>query len=121
MTSRRSPSPWRAGLLSAAAVGLCVHVSGCASSLRDSEQTPAKQAPDEDQLIVERPLAGPLEASEGEVLRSEAFPGLWLDCRAFLEGDVAGVLTRLQEGTRSPEHGAFLADLQRRRRPEGTG
>jgi Uma2 family endonuclease len=38
--------------------------------------------------------------SEG-LLKSSAFPGLWLDAEAMIEGDLARVLSRLQDGMRS--------------------
>lgn len=47
-------------------------------------------------------------------LRSEVFPGLWLDPAALLRGDLGGVLARLNEGLASPEHAAFVAELRRR-------
>lgn len=43
------------------------------------------------------------------VLKSHVFPGLWLDTPAMLAGDLATVLTRLQEGLASPEAAAFRA------------
>ena len=46
------------------------------------------------------------------VLKSEVFPGLWLDAPALLSGDLAAVLVRLQEGIDSPEHGTFVAALK---------
>jgi hypothetical protein len=46
------------------------------------------------------------------VLRSEVFPGLWLDPAALARGDLAGVLGVLQQGLASPEHAAFVAHLQ---------
>jgi Uma2 family endonuclease len=45
------------------------------------------------------------------VLRSEAFPGLWLVAEALLSGDLARVLAVVQQGTASPEHAAFVARL----------
>lgn len=48
----------------------------------------------------------------GGVLKSEVFPGLWLVAPALLNGDLAAVLARLQEGIASPEHGAFIAALK---------
>jgi Uma2 family endonuclease len=45
------------------------------------------------------------------VVRSEVFPGLWLDVPALLRGDVAGVLRRLEEGVASQEHAAFVERL----------
>jgi hypothetical protein len=45
------------------------------------------------------------------LLRSEVFPGLWLDVTALLAGDLARVLAVVQRGTASPEHAAFVARL----------
>jgi Uma2 family endonuclease len=45
------------------------------------------------------------------ILRSEVFPGLWLDVVALLRGDLAAVLAVLQRGLASPEHAAFLQTL----------
>jgi hypothetical protein len=50
------------------------------------------------------------------LLRSRVFPGLWLDSKALLKGDMQKVLTRLQEGLSSPEHKRFVAKLARRKR-----
>ena len=47
--------------------------------------------------------------------RSRVFPGLWLDGAALLAGDMARVLAKLDDGLRSPEHQAFVANLARRR------
>jgi Uma2 family endonuclease len=47
-------------------------------------------------------------------LRSEVFPGLWLDAEALLRWDMAQVLRVLGQGLTSTEHGAFVAELQRR-------
>ncbi len=47
----------------------------------------------------------------GGLLRSEVFPGLWLDVPALLAGDLARVLAVVQQGTASPEHAAFVARL----------
>jgi hypothetical protein len=46
-------------------------------------------------------------------LRSEQFPGLWLDVPALLAGDMAKVLATLQQGIASPEHAAFVAKLRK--------
>src|SRR5262245_28852956 len=48
------------------------------------------------------------------VLRSYAFPGLWLDRAALLDGNMARVLTVLQQGLQSAEHAAFVAQLVKR-------
>ena len=44
---------------------------------------------------------------------SSVFPGLWLNVVALLGGDLQRVLADLQLGVSSPEHAAFVADLQR--------
>jgi Uma2 family endonuclease len=46
------------------------------------------------------------------ILRSEVFPGLWLDPSAMIRSDLARVLEVLQQGLASPEHTAFVAKLQ---------
>lgn len=48
--------------------------------------------------------------------RSRVFPGLWLDGKALLRGDLQHVLDRLNEGLRSPEHEQFVTALAARRR-----
>ena len=51
-----------------------------------------------------------LEPSDG-VLVSKTFPGLRLDAEALLRGDMAHVLSVLQEGVGTKEHEAFVAGL----------
>jgi Uma2 family endonuclease len=51
-----------------------------------------------------------LPGSEG-IIRSEIFPGLWLDPGAFLRRDHKRVLSVLRRGLASPEHTAFVAKL----------
>ncbi|MCP4362176.1 MAG: Uma2 family endonuclease [Chloroflexi bacterium] len=53
-----------------------------------------------------------LQSDEKGVLQSEIFPGLWLDVKALLAGDLSAVLTTLQTGLKSPEHMAFVETLQ---------
>jgi Uma2 family endonuclease len=42
------------------------------------------------------------------ILRSEVFPGLWLDAAALIRGDLSAVVAALQQGIASPEHATFL-------------
>lgn len=49
-------------------------------------------------------------AADG-ILRSEVFPGLWLDPTALAAFDLTRVLQVLQSGLASPEHSAFVARL----------
>ena len=50
------------------------------------------------------------------IWRSRIFPGLWLDGKALLEGNMRQVLVKLQEGLDSREHQAFVEKLARARR-----
>ena len=45
------------------------------------------------------------------ILRSEVFPGLWLDAAALLQRDAARVRSALQQGLATPEHAAFVCRL----------
>lgn len=53
----------------------------------------------------------PLPLVQG-VYRGEVLPGLWLDHDAMLNQDLAQVLATLQQGVATPEHAAFVAQLQ---------
>jgi hypothetical protein len=44
--------------------------------------------------------------------QSEVFPGLWLDPAALVRGDLAHVMTVLQQGLASPEHAGFAGRLR---------
>jgi Uma2 family endonuclease len=52
-----------------------------------------------------------LPAGADGILRSEVFPGLWLDAAALLRQDVPRVLAVLQQGLASQEHADFVARL----------
>ncbi len=64
-----------------------------------------------DWFSLEEGVYRPLPADEAGVLRSRAFPGLWLDTEAFWAGDLAQMLAVLQRGLESEEHAAFVARL----------
>jgi Uma2 family endonuclease len=53
-----------------------------------------------------------LTPDQAGVLRSEVFPGLWLQPMALWPGDLAAMLATLQQGLASPEHTALVAQLQ---------
>ena len=53
-----------------------------------------------------------LSPGDDGILRSEVFPGLWLDPAAMMALDAARVLTVLQLGIASPEHAAFVERLR---------
>jgi hypothetical protein len=50
----------------------------------------------------------PLIPDAAGILRSEVFPGLWLDTAALIEGDMPRVFAVVQQGLASPEHEAFI-------------
>ena len=47
------------------------------------------------------------------IYQSEVFPGLWLDPAALVGDDLPTVLTVLQQGIATPEHAAYVAELQK--------
>jgi len=53
-----------------------------------------------------------LAPGEDGVLRSEAFPGLWLHSDAFWAGDLAAILDTLRQGVESPTWAEFSARLK---------
>ncbi|MEB3215900.1 MAG: Uma2 family endonuclease [Nostocales cyanobacterium 94392] len=53
-----------------------------------------------------------LEADKFGIIRSEVFPGLWLAVNALREGNLAEVLTVLQQGLQTDEHQKFVEKLQ---------
>ena len=60
-----------------------------------------------------------LEPDDQGVLRSEVFPGLWLDAPALIGGDLSAVFERLQEGLAGEEHAAFVKRLEEAGRRTG--
>jgi len=57
-----------------------------------------------------------LQPDQNGILRSEVFPGLWLPVDGLWAGDLAALLSVLQQGVASPEHAAFVAGLQQQMR-----
>ncbi|MBM4076811.1 MAG: Uma2 family endonuclease, partial [Planctomycetes bacterium] len=57
----------------------------------------------------------PLRPTADGILRSEVFPGLWLDSVAMLEGNLNKVIDVLNVGLATAEHATFAAELQARR------
>ncbi|MGA2500426.1 MAG: hypothetical protein ABSH20_22000 [Tepidisphaeraceae bacterium] len=47
------------------------------------------------------------------LLKSELFPGLWLDVPALLRGDLPGLLAAVDRGAASAGHGAFVRRLRK--------
>lgn len=57
----------------------------------------------------------PIACDEGGIVKSEVFPGLWLDRAAILRRDLPRVFAVLQEGIASPEHATFVQAIQETR------
>ncbi|HQU44747.1 MAG TPA: Uma2 family endonuclease [Pirellulales bacterium] len=57
-----------------------------------------------------------IAADPSGIVKSTVFPGLWLDRAALLRGDLTAVFAALRQGTDSPDHANFVAELQARRR-----
>lgn len=53
-----------------------------------------------------------IEPGGDGLCRSRVFPGLWLDREAMVQGNLAQVLARLNQGLQSTEHQAFVEKLQ---------
>ncbi len=66
-----------------------------------------------DWFVLRRGQYEQLERGSDGLLRSEQFPGLWLDPDALVRFDLARVLQVVQQGIASPEHADFVARLQR--------
>jgi Uma2 family endonuclease len=56
----------------------------------------------------------PLPPGPDGILRSEVFPGLWLNPAAMIGGDMAAAVAVLRRGLASPEHAAFVDRLKPR-------
>lgn len=54
----------------------------------------------------------PLVADEQGIIQSQTFPGLWLAVSALLTGNMALMLSTLQDGLNSPEHQDFKQALR---------
>ncbi|MFQ5858693.1 MAG: Uma2 family endonuclease [Anaerolineae bacterium] len=65
-----------------------------------------------DWFVLREGVYEPLSPDDAGVLRSEVFPGLWLQPAALLAGDIAAMLNVLREGLASQEHADFVARLQ---------
>ena len=59
-----------------------------------------------------------IEPEPDGTIRSEIFPGLWLDPDALIRGDLAAVFQAIQRGLATPEHEAFVARLRDPARPQ---
>lgn len=58
----------------------------------------------------------PMPPDTEGIYRSRIFPGLWLDGKALLAGNMQRVLGKLQEWLQSPEHQGFVEQLAKVRK-----
>jgi hypothetical protein len=63
-------------------------------------------------LVLREGAYQPLSPDETGVLKSELFPGLWLQPEALWKNDMATLLAVLQQGLASPEHAEFVSRLR---------
>lgn len=56
-----------------------------------------------------------LPVDESGIVRSKAFPGLWLNVPALLSDDLAAVAATVDAGAAAPEHAQFKATLEAKR------
>jgi Uma2 family endonuclease len=57
-----------------------------------------------------------MQPGEDGLLRSQVFPGLWLNPAALFGGLFGDVLTALNQGLRSPEHAKFVKRLAKQKK-----
>jgi len=69
-----------------------------------------------DWFVLREGVVEALQPDQNGILRSEVFPGLWLPVDGLWAGDLAALLSVLQQGVASPEHAAFVAGLQQQMR-----
>jgi Uma2 family endonuclease len=68
-----------------------------------------------DWLVLHEGRYEPLIPAADGILRSTAFPGLWLDPDSLIRGDLNAVFAVVQRGLNSPDHAEFLVRLQQNR------
>lgn len=69
-----------------------------------------------DWFILKRGKYQRLAKTKDGLYKSKVFPGLWLDPKAMITGDLAKVLEVVQQGVASPEHRRFVAKLRSRKK-----
>jgi len=58
----------------------------------------------------------PIRPDGGSLFKSRTFPGLWLDARALLSGELARVFEVVDQGVAQSDHASFAAQLAENRR-----
>lgn len=65
--------------------------------------------------VLERKTYRPLQPDAGDIWKSHAFPGLWLDGKAIFANDMTQVLATLRNGLEGSEHREFMKGLASRK------
>ncbi|MEW5718443.1 MAG: Uma2 family endonuclease [Chloroflexota bacterium] len=65
-----------------------------------------------DWFVLREGVYATLTPDASGILRSEVFPGLWLNGEVFWDGDLAAMLATLRQGLASPEHAEFVARMK---------
>ena len=69
------------------------------------------------EFVIRRSVNGQFEEfppTDDGIYRSQVFPGLWLDTKELIQGNLAAALKTLQAGIESAEHQFFLRELEQR-------
>src|ERR1017187_989602 len=69
-----------------------------------------------DWFILKRGKYQLLVKTKDGLYKSKVFPGLWLDAKAMIGGDMIKVLEVVQQGIASPEHRRFAAKLRSKKK-----
>jgi len=69
-----------------------------------------------DWFILKRGKYQRLVKTKSGLYKSKVFPGLWLDDKAMIAGDLAKVIEIVQQGVASPEHLRFVEKLRARKK-----
>lgn len=63
-------------------------------------------------VFFDLPLGKRIDPDSRGVLKSQVFPGFWLDTKALFARQMRGLKAKVREGLRSPEHAAFVKKLR---------
>jgi hypothetical protein len=69
-----------------------------------------------DWFILKQSKYHSLSKTRAGLYKSKVFPGLWLDVKAMIAGDLANVIETVQQGIASQEHRRFVAKLQAKKK-----
>jgi Uma2 family endonuclease len=65
-----------------------------------------------DWFVLERGTYARMQPHRDGLLKSRAFPGLWLDVQALLRGDLLAMRSAVERGCSDPAHAAFVTRLR---------